>query len=317
MKNTLNNIIEGHKYVVNNAEHVKINQENLKKFANNIIIEDSIHWLNDLPFGMNKINVEQMINFLLIYHAIGFSYWGDPKWCVEYEGKQYDGAFGLICAFAKEIKKNNKFLDFKYLSKLTYEEFERILKGNIQIPLIKERYNIVIQISEIVNEKMNSNFYNYIKDITNDIELFNIIVDNFKSFEDINEYKNNKVCYYKRAQLLVSDILHIKEEKEKIKVNYSNLIGCADYKIPQVLRDLEIVEYDNELTNLVDNKIEIEKDSIYEIEIRSSMLFVVNEIKNILKDKYDAITISDYIWLKGQDKNNIKRPYHRTRTTAY
>lgn len=317
MKDTLNSILESHKYVVNNSKHVKINFGKSNEFSNQLIIQNSIHWLNDLPFGMNNLNAEEMINFLLIYHGIGFSYWGEPKWEVEYENVKYDGAFGLICAFAKEMKKNDKFLDTKYLSTLTYEEFERILKGNIEIPLIKERYDIIIEISKTVNEKMNSNFYNYIKDINNDIELLNIIIDNFKSFEDISEYKNNAICYYKRAQLLVSDILHIKQEKENIQVNYSNLIGCADYKIPQVLRDLGILEYDNELEQLVDNKVEVEKGSMYEVEIRSAMLVVVSAVKDKLQGKYDSITINDYIWLQGQDKSNIKRPYHRTRTTAY
>ncbi|MDF2865355.1 MAG: hypothetical protein K0R72_164 [Clostridia bacterium] len=317
MENIFSQYLDSHKYVVENSDHVKINLDKLDKFTNELNIQNSIHWLNNLPFGINNLSVEELINFLLIYHAIGFCYWGEPKWEVEYESKKYDGAFGLICAFAKEMKTNNKFLKFKNLSLMPYEEFERILKGNIEIPLIKERYKIIVEVSKTVNEKMNSNFYEYIKNINKDIELFNLIIDNFDSFEDISNYKNKKVYYYKRAQLLVSDILHIKQDKQNIKVNFSNLIGCADYKIPQVLRDLDMVEYDDELTKLIDNTVQIEKESAYEIEIRSTMITVVNEIKNKLQNKYDAITINDYIWMQGQDKNNIKRPYHRTRTTAY
>lgn len=309
--------IEAHKYVAQNAKHVKINYDKLNIFADNLNIQNNIHWLKDIPFGMNKLTTEQMVNFLLIYHAIGFSYWGNPKWTVEYENKKYDGAYGLICAFAKEIKKNNNFFNFKYLSNLTYEEFKKILEGNIEIPLLQERYNIIIEISKTVNEKMNSNFYSYIKDINKDKELLDVIIQNFKSFEDVSKYKNKEVCYYKRAQLLVSDILHINEDKENLQVDYNNLIGCADYKIPQVLRDLEITEYDAELSNLVDNEIPIKENTEYEIEIRSTMLVVIEKIKERLDNKYNSIQINDYIWIEGQNKENIKRPYHRTRTTAY
>ena len=209
------------------------------------------------------------------------------------------------------------FLDFKYLSALTYEEFGRILSGNIEIPLIKERYNCLIEVSKIVNQKMNNNFYEYTKHMNNDIELTNFLIDNFPSFVDVCEYKKKDIYYYKRAQLLVSDILHIKHEQLGVNVEYSNLIGCADYKIPQVLRDLQIVEYDTKLSELVDNKIPIDKGSIYEIEIRSTMLVVIDYIKNKSQNKYNAININDCLWIQGQDKNNIKRPYHRTRTTAY
>jgi len=309
--------LQSHQYVVKNAEHVKINIAELNEFVTNFSIENSIHWLKDLPFGMNKFNAEELINFLLIYHTMGFCYWGEPKWEVNYEHSKYDGAYGLICALTKEIEKNKLFLDFKYLSALTYEEFGRILSGNIEIPLIKERYNCLIEVSKIVNQKMNNNFYEYTKHMNNDIELTNFLIDNFPSFVDVCEYKKKDIYYYKRAQLLVSDILHIKHEQLGVNVEYSNLIGCADYKIPQVLRDLQIVEYDTKLSELVDNKIPIDKGSIYEIEIRSTMLVVIDYIKNKSQNKYNAININDCLWIQGQDKNNIKRPYHRTRTTAY
>lgn len=42
---------------------------------------------------------------------------------------------------------------------------------------------------------------------------------------------------------------------QNISVDYSNLIGCADYKIPQTL---SIIEYNNELSRIVDQKIQLE-----------------------------------------------------------
>ena len=59
---------------------------------------------------------------------------------------------------------------------------------------------------------------------------------------------------YKLAQLLTSDILHIRELKENIKVDYSHLVGCADYKIPQVMRGLGILEYNRKLADIIDNR---------------------------------------------------------------
>ena len=101
---------------------------------------------------------------------------------------------------------------------------------------------------------MNGNFYEFIKDITIDMELFNIIIKYFPNFNDERKYKEKTVYFYKLAQLLTSDILHIREIKENIKVDYSNLVGCADYKIPQVMRGLGILEYGVELSELIDNK---------------------------------------------------------------
>lgn len=55
----------------------------------------------------------------------------------------------------KYVKERNT-TDF---SNITKEEFKKILKGNIEIPLFEERYNIIRNVSGIVNEKMNGNFY--------------------------------------------------------------------------------------------------------------------------------------------------------------
>lgn len=58
---------------------------------------------------------------------------------------------------------------------MTFKEFSDILSGNIEIPLLEDRYNTLVNISNVVNDKMNGNFYEYIKEYTNDIDLFNLI----------------------------------------------------------------------------------------------------------------------------------------------
>lgn len=299
--------------VTNNAKHITVNYNNIEKFANKIENIELKHWLSTSPFGLLEMPIETIINFLLIYESINFSFWGTPKWTITTDEGELDGSIALLYALLKYVQKNNT-TDFSDISK---EEFREILKGNIEIPLLNERYNIIKNISNIVKDKMNNNFYQYIKDITTDTELFTIIITNFPSFKDESSYNNETIKLYKLAQLLTSDILHIREIKENIKVDYSNLIGCADYKIPQVLRGLELITYSNELANIIDSKQEIEENSIYEVEIRASQLVIINEIKIILKNKECAIDINDYLFLQKNNPNIVLKPYHLTRTTNY
>lgn len=299
--------------VTNKAKHITINYNNIEKFANKIENIELKHWLSTSPFGLLEMPIETIINFLLIYESINFSFWGTPKWTITTDEGELDGSIALLYALLKYVQKNNT-TDFSDISK---EEFREILKGNIEIPLLNERYNIIKNISNIVKDKMNNNFYQYIKDITTDTELFNIIITNFPSFKDERSYNDETIKLYKLAQLLTSDILHIREIKENIKVDYSNLIGCADYKIPQVLRGLELITYSNELASIIDSKQEIEENSIYEVEIRASQLVIINEIKIILKNKECAIDINDYLFLQKNNPNIVLKPYHLTRTTNY
>ena len=309
----LEEIIESCKYVSENSKSVQINEINLDNFIKKINNIETKHWLSFSPFNLLDLPVETIINFLLIYESIDFSFWGNPKWTILIDDVKEDGSIALLYAILKYVKKKNS-TDF---SNITKDEFKKILKGNVEIPLFEERYNIIKNVSKIVNEKMNGNFYKFIKNITSDTKLFNVIVSNFPNFKDERTYNNKKICFYKLAQLLTSDILHIREQKENIKVDYSHLVGCADYKIPQVMRGLGILEYSNKLANIIDNKKEIEVNSKFEVEIRANMIVVIDMIKNKLGDNACAIDINDYIWSQGRNKNIKLKPYHLTRNINY
>ncbi len=309
----LDNILNSCRYVSDNSVYVKINQSTLEKFANQITDIKMEHWLSSSPFGLLELPIETIVNFLLIFESIDFSFWGQPKWTVINNDIKLDGSIALLYVLLKYVKEYNT----TGFSNISIEEFKKILKGNIEIPLLEQRYKIIKEISNVVNNKMKGNFYEYIKDITDDITLFNIIQTSFPSFKDERIYNGNKVYLYKLAQLLTSDILHIRGIKEKIKVDYTHLVACADYKIPQVLRDLGILVYNEELSNIVNNKIEIAENSDFEIEIRANTVVVIDRLKKLLNNRFCSIDINDFIFLQKENKNILLNPYHLTRTCNY
>lgn len=306
-----NKIIKSNEFVIENAKYVKINNDEIKKFAENIKQVNIQNWLFNLPFNLLDENIDTIIEFLLYFEAIDFSFWGNPKWEIQTEKGKQDGSMALLYAMLKYIKENKNF------DNISKEKFGEYLKGNIEIPLFEERYNILKNINYIVKEKMNGSFYKAIYNLKTDEELFDFIINNFKDFEDIRTYKGKTIYFYKLAQLLTSDILHMREKKEDIKVDYSHLVGCSDYKIPQGLRALNLVSYNEELANLVDNKIEIKQNSEYEVEIRATVIYVINKIKNLLDKRINAIDLNDYIWLMSKNKDLPKKPYHLTRNINY
>ena len=118
------------------------------------------------------------------------------------------------------------------------------------------------------------------------------------------------------AQLLTSDILHIKELINGTKVDYSNLVGCVDYKIPQTLRALGIMKFNNELSEIVDNKKLISENSKYEVEIRANTITVINYINSKLENCC-SIDINDYLFLSSREVKTIAKPYHLCKNKNY
>lgn len=267
-----NEIIESNKYVIENAKFIQINKKEIEKFANQIKDVNTQNWLYNSPYKLLDENIETIITFLLYFEAIDFSFWGSPKWQIETINGKEDGSMALMFAMLRYIRENKSF------DSMTKENFKEYLKGNVEIPLFEERFKIIKNVNKVVNETFSGDFYNAIYNLTNDEELFKFIIDNFEDFKDIRTYEGKKIYFYKLAQLLTSDILHIREKKENIKVDYSHLVGCSDYKIPQGLRALNLVKYNEELANIVDNKIEIKENSKYEVEIRATVIYVKDHI---------------------------------------
>lgn len=313
----LEKVLETCQYVVDNSEHVKINYDKVNELIPELLRFDDVHYLTKVPYNVYAMSTKDIINFLLIYDAIDFSFWGNPKWTINVNDKELDGGIALLHCIFKLFNGRNSEEVYRELENMTLEDFKVILKGNVDIPLLEERYKIVNGIAKIVNGKMSGNFYGYIEGETIDKDIFKIILENFSSFKDTREYQGKTIYFYKLAQLLTSDILHVAETKEQVKVDYSNLVGCADYKIPQVMQEIDILEYDDELTQLLESRTPIEENSEYEVEIRASMMVVVNYIWEQIHKSIDRIDINDFVWSKGQDKTKQYKPYHLTRTTSY
>lgn len=307
-KGIVENVLETCKYVSNNSKYVKINYERINEIIANIDLSKNKHWLESNPFNILDKSSKEIVNFLLILHTIGdYCFWGTPKWEIETSEGKLDGSFAMIYILTKRLNDNKSF-------KMTKKEFKEFLKGNVDIPLINERYESLKEVNKYLE---NNDFYEKIKDYTKDTDLLNYMINTFSFFKDISNYKDQTVYFYKRAQLITSDILYVRELKEKIKVDRTNLVGCADYKIPQVMNSYGMLEYNDELTNLINSQTLIEKDSEMEIELRANDIVVIDYIANKLGNRYTRMDINDYIWLLGQDKTKMIKYYHRTLTDKY
>ncbi|MFA5878227.1 MAG: queuosine salvage family protein [Candidatus Staskawiczbacteria bacterium] len=318
----MNRILDSARFVIENSDFVKINKERVVQFSAGFDHGKAEHWLSAAPFDFSNLTEDEKLHFLFIFNSLSFSYWGEPKWTVHYKDMQYDGAWGLIVALDKAIKNGTKLLDFKFCSKISLDEFKRILEANVEIPLLKERWKILHEIGENMANKYGGRVRNLINEANNDApKLLDLILQNFSSFQDTAVYKGKEVYFQKRAQLFVADVFQIFDGEGFGMLNKVDTItACADYKLPQVLRKLGVFEYEPSLSEKIDGKIELIHNSPEEVEIRANTIWAVEFIKEEVKKHSPDIMsfeINDHLWLATQEKFPDDKPYHRTRTTAY
>ena len=103
----LDKIIKSCKYVVKNSKSVKINEAKLDEFIETIKNIKTNHWLSYSPYDLLDLSTEKIINFLLVYESIDFSFWGDPKWTIDIEEGLKDGSDALLYAMLKYVKQTN------------------------------------------------------------------------------------------------------------------------------------------------------------------------------------------------------------------
>lgn len=70
----LDEIIKSCKYVANNSKSVKINEIKIDKFIEKIKKVENKNWLSFSPYNLLDLPTETIINFLLVYEAIDFSF---------------------------------------------------------------------------------------------------------------------------------------------------------------------------------------------------------------------------------------------------
>lgn len=67
------------RFVMNSSEHVKINYCKLDKFIKNIDCSNLENWLMSNPYNLLDLDTETIVNLLLVFECICYSFWGDPK----------------------------------------------------------------------------------------------------------------------------------------------------------------------------------------------------------------------------------------------
>jgi hypothetical protein len=316
------NILGSVKKVADQSKHVFIDTDAILEFAGKYENKDSKYWLSEGPFDVSKLSDKDKLQFLFLFDQLGFSYWGDPKWAVKYKGATYDGSWAMTVCIGRAFEAGVPILDCKYQAGISREEFAELLNGNIEIPLLAERWKILRETSAILNEKYDGLVWNLVQTVKGDATaLVEKIVSEFPSFVDSSIYRGNVVEFHKLAQLFTADVHQafggtgIGEMK-----NIDKLTACADYKLPQILRRIGVLSYSEDLAERIDNMVMIAKDSEEEIEIRANTVMAVEMLKDAIQEtcpEVNSIHINDFIWLLGQTKSDEDKPYHRTRTCKY
>lgn len=308
-------VLESVQWVVEHAEHVTFNEEALRTSAQQLarqslsFVRDGLHFCD---------GTARTVQYLFVLDCLNFCFWPEPRW--RYRG--HDGYIALATALKDAVMRGDRILDAAFLAQMDRAQLREILNGENEVPLLDERVKVLREAGTVLQEKYNGQAAKLVERAERSVaRLVELLAQDFSSFHDEAVYRGHTVYFYKRAQIFCADLYGAFRGQSWGEFSDIDILTAfADYKVPQVLRHLEVLHYSPELAAHIDHREELPAGSPEEIEIRAHTIWAVELLKREFENlgrSLRSFEIDWLLWNLGQQEEFRQKPYHRTRTIFY
>ncbi|XP_030753727.1 LOW QUALITY PROTEIN: queuosine salvage protein-like [Sitophilus oryzae] len=294
--------------ILENCKFVTIKQEGIEKLGNVLVEEFTSGSLQPANFSQVEFHPKpddlHVLDWLFVVDTLNFCFWNydDAEgWKVE----GYTGYFALCATINRALKEKVDILNPKFYSTISEEQLKKIFRSDtkVEIPLLAERLKCLHEVGAVLQENFESSFDNVVKKAQNSAKsLLNLIISNFKCFQDEALFESKQVSFYKRAQILVGDVWAcFKGEGTGYFKDIDEITMFADYRIPQTLLWYGVFEYNNELLKKLESNAVLKNGDREELEIRACSIHAVELLKDYANKrletkKINSILIDHFLW---------------------
>jgi hypothetical protein len=313
------------RFVMQRAMDVRIDRHQMQLIAEQIRHtpppRQASTWQLD-HLGSHQLSRNELANYVLVLDALNFCFWGEPRWRVTRDGRTENGYWGLTLALQRALDEDYPITSGRELASISSTNVARMLRGESVIPLFSARVHNLQEAGAGLGIHSDESFAQCIDQSAGSaIELFQQVITRFPSFVDVRTYQGRSIPFYKRAQILISDLAAaFASSGEEIFDDLTWLTAFADYKVPQVLHQLGILRYSPRLEAALRNHQLIAPNDTWEVEIRAATIVAVADLAAASSTPDHPIpeyAIDWHLWNLGQTDSADRLPYHRTITIAY
>jgi len=311
--------------MMSEANHLKINDNNIEEVSDWLAYEEfSFPKNND-----RKIDPDNFIRTTMLINTLNFAF-TDFDNSIKYEitrnGNKLSDSEAMFTQIHEAIDSGINLLDGEVQAGLTFQDLENIFKGNIEMPMLQERKDILNQVGQKLVNSYEGDWINFInscpkKLYSNGEGLIEKLISEFPRFNDSSSYKGKDIHFYKLAQLAFWGIHGELSHSNYFNIEDINAMSAfADYIVPVALKVMKIVEYSEDLNEKINNGILIERDSEEEIEVRAASLFAtakLTEAVNLRRPANKTIIIPQLDYRLWKSYHATHHPHHLTYTIMY
>ena len=323
-----NPVVESVNPVINNSTYVSTDTDQIKRVASWMAYEE-FPSRNTGDTFLDKIDVEDHIKTTMLMSCINFAFTDfntQVKYEVESNGAILSDSEAVIHQLKEAIISGKDLSHGDVMATLSINDLEKIFVGNIEMPMLKERVEILNQVGSKLVDSYSGSWINFIDSCPpnlyhNGEGLVEKLVAEFPRFNDVSSFKGKEVKFYKLAQLGFWGIYSAIGSSDYFKIkDIHRMSAFADYIVPVALRLFGITTYIEELETEINEGIEIEAFSQKEVEIRAHSLYATSLLTkeiNKLRPLEKSIIIPQLDWRLWKSYHATYWPHHLTKTIMY
>ena len=312
--------------VIENLQTINLNLDQIMNVADWIAYED----FPPPEQNISKNNPDEFIRTTMLINTLNFAFTdfeSSTKYEIIREGKVLSDSEAMFVQIQEAISSGVQLYNGNVLSDLDDKQLKNIFKGNIEMPMMSERLDILLNVGAKLSDDYEGDWMNFInagpkKLYDNGEGLIERLTSEFPRFDDTSQYAEKyNVHFYKLAQLAFWGIhAELAGTGDFYIEDMQSMSAFADYIVPVALEVMKIVEYSEELRNKITNGEIIARDSLEEIEIRSTSLYITAKLTEEINKRRPAeksIIIPQLDYRLWKQYHATHRPHHLTITTMY
>jgi len=312
--------------VIENLQTINLNLDQIMNVADWIAYED----FPPPEQNISKNNPDEFIRTTMLINTLNFAFTdfeSSTKYEIVREGKVLSDSEAMFVQIQEAISSGVQLYNGNVLSDLDDKQLKNIFKGNIEMPMMSERLDILLNVGAKLSDDYEGDWMNFInagpkKLYDNGEGLIERLTSEFPRFDDTSQYAEKyNVHFYKLAQLAFWGIhAELAGTGDFYIEDMQSMSAFADYIVPVALEVMKIVEYSEELRNKITNGEIIARDSLEEIEIRSTSLYITAKLTEEINKRRPAeksIIIPQLDYRLWKQYHATHRPHHLTITTMY
>ncbi|GIW66555.1 MAG: hypothetical protein KatS3mg095_0453 [Candidatus Parcubacteria bacterium] len=247
---------------------------------------------------LKDIESKKLTTFLFFLRILDFRLWEHDK---NWEFKNEEGFYGLLLR-TKDLFKID-------LNKIDFINFKKIISPKENESLARLRYKIFKQSLSWLNKNYDGDFKNYFEENKKPLNF----CLNLLQLEKFQDYYQN-FYFLKPNQLLYLELIIGNKLEKKFKNELEELTIFADYKLPQLFINFNLINLPTHILDKIKNGKIIKTHSILENELRWASIIVGENLSK--KMNLPSYLIDNLIWNLSH-KVKLKTPYSKVKTIFY